>query len=69
MLQFADTITAVGGTDQFSRSRDLVIQLSQKQLSCVKKQEEHLNTMIKSFVEVKIATALVRASISGGLLF
>lgn len=60
MLQFAETITAVGGTDQFAHSRDLVVLLSQKQLNCVKKQEEHLNTMIKSFVEVRISTALVR---------
>lgn len=63
MVHFAETVTALGGADHFSRTRDLVVDLSQKHLNCVKKQEEHLSTMIKSFVEVRIATALVRGAV------
>jgi len=64
MVHFAELVTAVGGADHFSRTRDLVMDLSQKHLNCVKKQEEHLSTMIQSFVEVKIATALVRDAVA-----
>lgn len=50
----------VAGSDIFQKSRDLLMDQASKRLSCVRKQEEHMTSMIKDLVEVRIGTALVR---------
>lgn len=51
------------------KSRDLVVERAAKQVACVHKQEEHMMSMVKDIVEVRIATALVRGEKNEGKIF
>ena len=65
MVNFADSMALVSGSDIFQKSRDLLLDQASKRLSCVRKQEEHMSSMIKDLVEVRIGTALVCESEKG----